>query len=549
MARAARLLWKNNDGSVAPTVALSLFALVAVGGIAFDYAHMAALDTELQDAADQAALAAVTQLDGNSGAITRATAAAQYLVANKTFFANDSNTSGTAVTVPTVTFYASAADAEANTNAITSDTTAKYVRVAVESRKAYFALTPIVAAYHSPDIGAEAVAGLKSSICKVPPLLLCNPAETSTNLSFDPAAYIGKGVKLVAQGGSGAWMPGDFGYLNNNATGNGAPGLRQLLGWNVIPGDCVDVTQGDTKPGLNTTVVNAFNTRFDIFDNGPGDSCPIGGTCSPASNTVKDVVRPANSNGCSFSNNGPQWQLPTDSKNNPTYYGSGTFPTANKWPYTRFYPPQNANSGPVMGFPRDECHAVSSGNSYCAALGGGSATSDGRIGNGAWDMNAYFAVNYGWVDGSGVHSWRKNTGLNANAHRYDVYKWEVNHAGQVIDGVTVLGPRSTVTSPAASALTSYGLPQCRAVAPANIPDRRRISIAVANCTADNVRGSTPDVPIIAWVDVFLVEPSLDRARTSKGDIYVEVIGRTTGSTTTTTGGGQVTRRDVPYLIQ
>jgi hypothetical protein len=44
---------------VAPTVALSLFALLGAGGLAFDYARLASLDTELQNAADQAALAVV----------------------------------------------------------------------------------------------------------------------------------------------------------------------------------------------------------------------------------------------------------------------------------------------------------------------------------------------------------------------------------------------------------------------------------------------------------------------------------------------------------
>ena len=67
----------NEGGAVAPTVALSLFALIGAGGIAFDYARMASLDTELQNAADQAALAAATQLDKQDGAIARATAAAE----------------------------------------------------------------------------------------------------------------------------------------------------------------------------------------------------------------------------------------------------------------------------------------------------------------------------------------------------------------------------------------------------------------------------------------------------------------------------------------
>jgi hypothetical protein len=76
-----------------------------------------------------------------------------------------------------------------------------------------------------------------------------------------------------------------------------------------------------------------------------------------------------------------------------------------------------------------------------------------------------------------------------------------------------------------------------------------MSIAVSDCGAENVHGNSTNVPIIKWVDVFLVEPSLNRSRTQQGDIYVEVIGETTGSSTTTTAGGQITRRDVPYLIR
>ena len=73
-------LWKDERGAVSPTVALSLVGLIASGGIAFDYAQLAALDTELQQAADQAALAAATQLDGATGACVRAAAAASSLL-------------------------------------------------------------------------------------------------------------------------------------------------------------------------------------------------------------------------------------------------------------------------------------------------------------------------------------------------------------------------------------------------------------------------------------------------------------------------------------
>src|SRR5690242_5049598 len=95
MWRSAGKLWRNVDGAVAPTVALSLVALIAAGGIAFDYAHMAALDTELQNAADQAALAAASQLDGGDQACERAVSAAQNMVANQTKMSNN----GLAVTI------------------------------------------------------------------------------------------------------------------------------------------------------------------------------------------------------------------------------------------------------------------------------------------------------------------------------------------------------------------------------------------------------------------------------------------------------------------
>src|SRR6478609_4668476 len=102
---ARHLLGRGGDRSaaVAPTVALSMFALIGAGGIAFDYAT---LDTEMQNAADQAALAAATQLDQEAGSVARATAAAQNLLVNQAIMANDGNANGLAVTIPSVVFYA-----------------------------------------------------------------------------------------------------------------------------------------------------------------------------------------------------------------------------------------------------------------------------------------------------------------------------------------------------------------------------------------------------------------------------------------------------------
>ena len=156
MGRSVRHLYRDTSGAVAATVALSLTALIAAGGIAFDYARLASMDTELQQAADQAALAAASQLDGKASAITRATAAARNLVVNKTRFANDG--AGPNVGNLTLTFYDSYNQTtDVYGTVTTADATAKVVRVNVGGRTANYALTPIVGALNSGAIQAEAV--------------------------------------------------------------------------------------------------------------------------------------------------------------------------------------------------------------------------------------------------------------------------------------------------------------------------------------------------------------------------------------------------------
>jgi hypothetical protein len=46
-------------------------------------------------------------------------------------------------------------------------------------------------------------------------------------------------------------------------------------------------------------------------------------------------------------------------------------------------------------------------------------------------------------------------------------------------------------------------------------DRRRISVAVVNCIANNVHGNSTGVPVAHWMEAFIVEPSLNRARTGQ----------------------------------
>jgi len=532
-----RSLWKNVDGAVAPTIALSLTALIAAGGLAFDYARMASMDTELQSAADQAALAAATQLDGQTDACSRAANAARSMLVNRTYMANDSNS--TQITIPLETSCDATGNVRfyqdiAKTNPATSGSNATFVEVTVDSRKAYFALTPIVGAFSSGALSATAFAGLDSAICKTPPVMICNPQETGSSTTFDPNALTGVGLKLTSVGnGNGTWAPGNFGYLDTHSGVNGAPGLREALGWETAPGDCIAATGVNTEPGAAVTVTDALNTRFDIYASNV--SCPNGGNCGASINSVKDATRNANSgNSCGWVNNANQagWHQPA------VAYGWGSIPSSVT--ALTSYP-----AGLVMGHPPDICHAVPTGVA-------GACT--GPIGNGVWDRDAYFKADYNWTSAQ----WKANTGLSATATRYQVYKWEIAHRGQSIGGVTVLG--SNPSGATGSTPVAYGTPVCSplqgygngVVPSSSTPDRRMLSAAVVNCLANNVKGSSTDIPVQDWIDVFLVQPALDRGSggsqvTNSGNIYVEVIGRTQNASNG--GAVQLVKKSVPYLIE
>lgn len=522
MSRRSHSWVSDRRGAVAPTVALSLIGLIAVGGIAFDYARMATLDTELQDAADQAALAAATQLDGKSDAITRATAAAQSLLRNAAIFADSpTGPSGdpTRVTVSTagLTFYSSYnEDTDAGT-ATTDATAATTVQVTVDGRNVRFAWTPIVRWANSRNFVASAVASLSSGvICKVPPLMICNPNESSGGI-FPTASDIGKGLKLEAGGGS-TWAPGNYGYLD---FGVGAKTVEQDMGANSNVESCLDAATVSTKPGNTAGAPAGINTRFDIYDNGLTAACAQGnGNCSPALDVLKDVIHPQFSAGtppnetasaggggagkadnCALANGSNPWVAPTiaylpDPTTRQQAAAAGT--------------PTN------MGEPRDICHAVSSS---------GDCT-NGRFGDGNWDRNLYFQVNYGtsgtgWQSLSWLSNWAAaNSVTVASISRYNVYRAEV--------AALSAGTLATRRLAEGSGTYAYTTPRCAAgQAPTNnIKDRRILTAAVVNCTAGGVQGATHVVPT-GWVDFFLVQPSYNRARTDAAQIYVEVIGPAT----------------------
>ena len=536
--RVSRLI-REQQGAVAPTVALSLFALIAAGGIAFDYARLATMDTELQNAADQAALAAASQLDGDPGACARAAAAAANLISNRTLLASTGSPAiaianeATCDATGTIRFWQD----KNKTQAATNDENAKFVEVQTSSRTANYTLTPVVAAFAGHTVYGQAFASLGEAICRVPPLMLCNPDETN-DPDFTIANYIGKGVRLIANDGGGNYTPGNFGFLDVGQ-GNGANSLRAVLGRQGDPGDCSAGGTVTTEPGNMISVRDALNTRFDIYDAGLNQACGNDGSlCPPSINSRKDLIRKGtNTSHCGFganeSNNG--WRV-----------------TANIYPPTTLEAPsRDLTDGEIgalmpMGYPRDKCHSVS-------VIGD---CTGGRIGDGAWDRFAYFKShslltttpdnipNYPEVsslttaDTTAFNTFLQNTFGTTNPSRFQVYEWESTRPSR-LKAYDLGGNES-----------ANGAPICSppGVGPsATQPDRRLLSVAVVNCQAEAVQGKTTGVEVTSWVDIFLVEPSVPRPRAENSDVYVEIVRETPNASGNT--NVQTVKKSVPYLIE
>lgn len=284
--------------------------------------------------------------------------------------------------------------------------------------------------------------------------------------------------------------------------------------------------------------------RFD-FKPGNNSACKSP-PCSPSSNVTKDVVLNNSGSSCAWQEN-PATAAQMATATPPKYFPDS--PIANL---------PSGTTPQVMGYPRDRCH-------YFASVSGGNTTfpfcTYGRVGNGQWDIDAYFRSNHpGVTPGT-------EPGLDADGNgtvtRYETYLWEA------ADPATRL---PAAGKPGNGAFTQWGQPQNKCLAPGLAPDpagtdRRRITAAVVNCrrvAATTGLNGKKTLPVAGFIDVFLTEPSLDRTKCSgctvtyngntyanaygdRNDIYIEVI----GASGTGQGGAipQISRRDVPRLIE
>ncbi|MEE8283423.1 MAG: pilus assembly protein TadG-related protein, partial [Alphaproteobacteria bacterium] len=247
--RIARCFLKTEGGGVAIYVAFVSAVMIGFGALVVDLGRLFTLQTELQNAADVAALAGAAELDGQSDSITRARLAATTALVTASSPTGILNfqtyaPGGADVTfdpIADIRFLSSlpATDDDPITaaNLTTDPLNAFYIEVTARPRQIDYLLAPVLVARlggdgQGPTSGqadAVAVAGFNSVVCKFPPLMICNPAEANGNTGAPFVAVPGQLIQLKTKGGSGHWGPGNCGLLDPAHGGQGTPEIVENL--------------------------------------------------------------------------------------------------------------------------------------------------------------------------------------------------------------------------------------------------------------------------------------------------------------------------------
>jgi hypothetical protein len=532
--------------------------LVGVLVLSVDAARLYNAQTERSNAADAAAVAAATQLDGEVGACARAIdAAINAQLANQETFA--SNRTGPDVYISPVGGTAAGGDPTANTNIRflselikdnDGNVTGTYINNAAQcdADATFVEITTDLAApgqavqvdyYFAGIVGAltqafprgYAIAEYSIGYCNVPPMMMCaldnapNLPGTYTDFmeAVEDYALSGYGLLLKSGTNSTQWGSGNFGFLRLGGV-SGAKELGELIGQVGGAQECVGSGIVETEPGNNSGARWAFNTRFDMFHGAMSGN--VGEAAwQPAANTVKGLVRDGGSCG---------------------WGGGGYGDPPNKY---------NGSASPLpeaMPFPMDRC-----------AYGGTCDAVDnlGRLGNGDWDRQTYFDVNHeppaslegvdydphvgingllptglnipstgagpcatfhGFEDAD--YDFDPDTGMNPSAlhpdcamSRYEDYLWELDRPfhstnyssvgpnSHLVDNTQGAAGPNPIPQPGEHAGENPGNgPQCSTAALGNyddvtmIQDRRVVTAMVINCDPDNggieIKGKT-EIPI------------------------------------------------------
>lgn len=530
---------QDRRGAIAVLMAISLAALAGTLALALDLGRAWNLQSQLESAADSAALAAATQLDGSAGARQRAIQAASGALArNVQTFATDGQ--GVDVLfdpIQDIRFFTGLPLSDP-ANEASSDADARLVQVSAPARRLDFSFATLVGATSSVTPQARAVATWQRLYCDTPSIVVSNPNEDPGGdplATFDPAtacggaSCVGRGITLRQQ--SGSLAPGDWGLLTLSvvepASGattvvGDANALGTALAQVVTPQTCgpdAQITLGPTAPG---DIAERINVRLDIFAAGldRGDV-----NLQPAVNTIKGLVLP------------PGWAPGTGQCRYATVGGiadpsiSDWLPPANAYDgpglHANLTDPAGANYNPIdtMGYPRDAC--AYSGSQVDVAVFGpiqggvagclylpppGDPTPPGaQVGSGQYDLATYLAVHHPGVseadlitDGADLpNSLLPFRAPDGRISRWELYTWEKRSVAGTYPNLPA-GGAPKCYRPGETLGVGYTLPEPPAV---NQPDRRLLLAAVVNtASAGGAQTQAPRAAPVGSVAIFLTEP-------------------------------------------
>lgn len=254
---------KRERGSILATSAIGMLAVLLAVGLGIDISRLYLSKAELQNAADAAALAGVSGLNGHAQGINDAVDRAMNTL-NKWDF----NKSGVTITPDNISFavnlngsYMSAGDAAL------SPTNIRFVKVTTPEEPVGMSFAALVLG-KTKNLSATATAGFSVSVNVICPWL---PAFVLD----DPARPIApKNTYTFRLAPGDAISPGNYQLLAPIQSGGSGDrdGMANGVNW------CISVgTKVRTKPGVTAGAIRqGINTRFDMYSGGldPSTSPP-----------------------------------------------------------------------------------------------------------------------------------------------------------------------------------------------------------------------------------------------------------------------------------
>ena len=270
---------KSEQGSILATSALGMLSVLLAVGLAVDISRFYLVKTELQNAADSAALAAVSALDSSSQGIIKATDRAVQVMNNYDF-----NHQAVAVPRANVLFavnldgpYMSEAAAQGSPQNI------RFVQVTTPDSAVGVTFAVSVLG-NSKNLTAKATAGFS-----VPLNVFCNFIPLTvidyTGVPGMDGTMVPKQVYVIRSAPGSSVSPGNYQILA--VAGRGGSDAREGLASGVDACAEAGATYAiDTKPGMTSGPVRAgINTRFDVYQGGG-----VNPTDHPPDSNVKEDI-------------------------------------------------------------------------------------------------------------------------------------------------------------------------------------------------------------------------------------------------------------------